>query len=1184
MQHLGGRIVFSASDLNDFLSCEHLIALEARVLAGELTSPEERTEQAKILARLGDEHERRYVEALRAGGIDVLEIERPGRSNGDRLAGIEAAAQRTRDAMRAGAPAIYQATFFDGTWLGHADILERVDAKSDLGDWSYEVVDTKLARSAKAYFLVQLCFYSARVAAIQGHAPEFMHVLLGDGTRRSFRVAEFAPFERLIARRLEERLNGRDGAAEPYPYKVAHCDLCVWNARCVARRAADDNPTEVAGLTRLQERKLRAAGVTTLAQLGTDPPPQAPPKMEPATFAKLARQARLQREQRDAFAAGRTDDYRYELLPLDPEEKAPRGFALLPEPCDGDVFFDMEGDPFYDVADGLEYLFGAYAVDDGFRAFWGCDRGRGAPNDRRFERHAFESFIDFVMERRSRHPGMHVYHYADYEKRALQLLAQRYGTREDEVDVLLREERLVDLYRVVRQAVVVGQSGYGLKKIEALYGGRERGSIATGGDSIIQFEDWRSRRQDAARDGDPRRDDILRDIESYNEQDCRSTAKLRDWLLRRRADAELASGVALAYYAGKSEAADETRDRKPDPHAALKQRLDAAIPTDFDEASPQAATDPARPLWLARQLLDYYRREEKPAWWAFFDRCERYRENPDLLLDDGEVIVGLEQDGDPTTREKTRSLFYVFRFPSQEYKAERGTAYDPITQAIAGEVISLEARVDDCTLSMRRGPSHEARPLPSAIIMREYVSTDALQAALARFADALLSGAARNGAYRAAYDLLMAEVPRLRSLERGSRIQPDSLSDEALHALIADLDESYLFVQGPPGSGKTYRGADAIVRLLSQGRRIGVTAHSHKAINNILEHVDRIARKRGLRFHGQRKPGSGADTHYRSPLRDGGQVENIAGGFVLGDGGLYAGTAWAFVAPDMDGALDYLFVDEAGQMALPTALAAATSARNVVLLGDPLQLPHVRHTAHPGDVGSSVLENLLGDDLRPVPPDRGVLLDRTWRMHADVCRFISDLIYEGRLHPIESCNVQRVDSPGLSGTGIRYIAVDHADARLRSIEEARAIADQIELLLQGTVTEASGRRRPFEPRDVIVVTPYNAQRLCIEAELRSRGSACAEVAVGTVDKFQGQQAYVVFFSSAKSSLEDAPRGVEFIFDRNRLNVAISRARALAVYVGSPSLFDASPSSISRVRALAAGYALVEYGSATAATV
>jgi predicted RecB family nuclease len=1183
MQHLGGRIVYSASDLNDFLSCEHLTALESCVLAGELARPDERPEQAKILARLGDEHERRYVGGLRDGGVEVIEIERPARPYGDRLAGIEEAARRTVEAMRAGSPAIYQATFFDGTWLGHADILERVDAPSDLGDWSYEVVDTKLARSAKPYFVVQLCFYSARVAAIQGRAPESMHVLLGDGTRRSFRVAEFAPFERLIERRLEERVSGRDGAAEPYPYKVSHCDLCVWDARCAARRAADDNLTEVAGLTRLQERKLRTAGVATLAQLGTDPPPQAPHTMKPVTFSKLARQARLQREQREALAGGAENPYCYELLPEDKEAQGPRGLALLPEPSPGDVFFDMEGDPFYDVAEGLEYLFGAYTFDGGFRAFWGCDRGRGPTHDRLAEKRGFESFVDFLMERLARDPRMHVYHYADYEKRALKSLAQLHATREDEVDVLLRGEVLVDLYRVVRQAVVVGQSGYGLKKIEALYGGRQAAAIATGGDSVVQFETWRVRRGDAAWDNDPSRDDILHQIEQYNEQDCRSTASLREWLLERRGDVERICGTAPAFYVGKTgDGRDESgKGPRVDEHADLKRRLRAAVPDVFDIAAPESAASPARPLWLALQLLDYYWREEKPVWWKFFDRCETYRENAELLLEDAEVIVGLEPDGDPTTRAKSRSRFYVFRFPSQEYKFEHGTAYDPITEKITGEVISLETGDDDCTLLMRRGRSHELQPLPSAIIIREYVSTDALQSALARFAEALLSPAAGDGAYRAAYDLLLAEKPRLRSRARGSRIQPDVLSDEALHALIADLDDSYLFVQGPPGSGKTYRGAGAIVRLLSQGRRVGVTAHSHKAINNILRDVDSIARERGVRFDGQRKSGS-ADTDYRS-LGDGTQIDNITGAFVLREGGLYAGTAWAFAAADMDGTLDYLFVDEAGQMALPTALAAATSARNVVLLGDPLQLPHVRQTSHPGDVGSSVLEHLLGDDLRPVPPDRGILLDRTWRMHADVCRFISDLMYEGRLQPIESCNAQRVDSPGLSGTGIRYIEVDHGDARWRSIEEAGAIADQIELLLRGTVTEASGKRRPLEPSDIIVVTPYNAQRLCIEAQLRSRGGACATVAVGTVDKFQGQQAYVVFFSSAKSSLEDAPRGVEFIFDRNRLNVAISRARALAVYVGSPTLFEASPNSIARMRALAAGCALVEYGSAAPAT-
>jgi predicted RecB family nuclease len=1171
MQCLDGRTVLSASDLNDFLACEHLTGLDLRVLAGELERPSEKSSQGEILARLGDEHERRYLQWLRESGTQVVTIDRSTLPGADRLGRISEQADATIQAMRAGAAAIYQATFFDGTWLGHADVLRRVEEPSALGEWSYEVEDAKLARSTKPYFLVQLCFYSACVERIQGRRPDLMHVVLGDGTRHSFRVAEFAAYERYAKRRLEERaLAGPNGAAATYPNPVSHCSLCVWDKRCSEQRRRDDSLTEVAGLSRLAERRLRSAGIATLAQLGRAGAAARPANMEPATFEKLARQARLQLDQRIALAAGEDHPYRYELLAVDRDGDARRGFALLPKPSDGDVFFDMEGDPFYDVADGLEYLFGAYTHDEGFRAFWGCDRGTPEWHDRLAEKRAFEAFVDFVMARRARWPDLHVYHYADYEKRALKSLAQRHATREDEVDTLLREERLVDLLRVVRQSVVVGQPGYGLKRIEAFFGGRQT-AIASGDESVVEFERWRLVR-DAAPTGTAR-DVILMAIEAYNEQDCVSTSKLRDWLLERRLEAQQTFGVEIPFFCGKQDA-EETPGAKPDRFADLKARLGARIPETFDPAA-ASAPDASWRYWAARQLLDYHRREEKPVWWAFFDRCETYADEPARLLEDGDCIVYLELVGPPVAVK--RSLEYAFRFPPQELKTDGGTPFDPATKERAGTRVTIELANDEGRLRLVRGPSASSLPLPSAIIVHDVFPSAPLRASLARFGEALLEGAPGDGRYRATYDLLTASVPRLQDRAEGARLQPDTVDSRALSALIDQLDDSYLFVQGPPGSGKTYQGAHAIVTLLGSGKRVGVTANSHKAINNLLHEVERVAHERRVPFEGQRKA-SDDDDAFVSRLGGTSTILNVKnGGFTLGDGGLYAGTVWAFADPDLDGRLDVLFVDEAGQVALPNALAATTAAHSVVLLGDPLQLSHVRHSSHPGNIGLSVLEHLLGGDLRPVAPDRGVLLDHTWRMHPDVCRFISDLMYEGRLRSVEGCSAQRIDSAGLSGTGIRYLAVDHADARVRSLEEAQAIAEQIELLLQGTVTDAYGWARPLEPHDLIVVTPYNSQRRCIEAELRARGHGCERVPVGTVDKFQGQEAYVVFFSSANSSPDDAPRGVEFIFERNRLNVAISRARALAVYAGSPLLLRAVASTIGRMRALAAGCALVEYG-------
>ncbi|HET9096426.1 MAG TPA: DEAD/DEAH box helicase, partial [Candidatus Baltobacteraceae bacterium] len=224
-----------------------------------------------------------------------------------------------------------------------------------------------------------------------------------------------------------------------------------------------------------------------------------------------------------------------------------------------------------------------------------------------------------------------------------------------------------------------------------------------------------------------------------------------------------------------------------------------------------------------------------------------------------------------------------------------------------------------------------------------------------------------------------------------------------------------------------------------------------------------------------------------------------------------------------------------------------------VLLGDPLQLAQVSQGTHPLHAGTSVLEHLLGEE-QTVPEDRGIFLNVSYRMHPEICEFISDAVYAGRLRSAEDTRNQAVHSTGISGTGLRYVAIPHDGNSRESLEEAERIVSDISHLMQGTVTDKHGLTRPMQPADVIVVTPYNAQRRRISKLLREVDS---DVRVGTVDKFQGQEAYVVFYSMATSSGTNVPRDIGFIFEQNRFNVALSRARALSVLVCSPQLLDTS---------------------------
>jgi uncharacterized protein len=576
--------------------------------------------------------------------------------------------------------------------------------------------------------------------------------------------------------------------------------------------------------------------------------------------------------------------------------------------------------------------------------------------------------------------------------------------------------------------------------------------------------------------------------------------------------------------------ASDTQQEAQDEAAALRGRL-----------IERAAADPdaAGPLTLMANLVDYHRREDKPAWWAYYDRLTKDDEG---LLDDTEAVAGLEPDGDPLPDK--RSLVHTFRFPPQELKLREGRVDDPATRQGAGTLVSVD--LDAGRLQLRRGPGLRGAPLPRALVAPRPLPTSPQRGAIARVAASLCAGGLEASPYRSAGDLLRRAAPRLADRRRGDAIQTTSLDGQK--RLVAGLEASCLVVQGPPGSGKTWTGARLIVDALRRGCRVGVSGLSHKAIHNLLDEVERVAATEGVAFAGLKKGSpQSRDSGYAGRFIT--STDEIADCIAFG-GQLLAGTSWLFADPRLEGSVDCLFVDEAGQVALADAVAMSTAGRNLVLLGDPQQLPHVSQGVHPDGAGESVLTHLL-DGAHTVDPVRGLFLERTWRMHPVICGFVSDTFYGGRLTPHEGCARQSVSSDGWSGAGLRFLPVEHEGNGQRSTEEAVAVAREVETLLHGgSLTTFEGERRPIEPRDILVVAPFNMQVRCLRERLP------AGVEVGTVDKFQGREGAVVFFSMASSSGEDVPRGLEFLFSPNRLNVAISRARCLAVIAASPRLLEA----------------------------
>jgi predicted RecB family nuclease len=1001
---------------------------------------------------------------------------------------LEAAADQTAAAMVAGKPLIYQGSLFNGRWRGRTDFLVRTAEASDLGDYSYEVVDAKLARQATPYAVHQLSLYNSLVAEVQGRAAENAYLILGDGETVTVNLSRYASLHRHTIRRLEA-ITGAP-TRETYPEPVAHCDICALSRECRARRVADDHLSLVANARRDHRERLTDLGLTTVAALAGAPETTDAGSLGAARFETLHSQAALQVSSRDSGEP----KHRH----LAPEHGA--GYAALPTPSAGDLFFDLEGDPYVD--DGVEYLWG-WTTGGVYACVWAHDEVA--------EKVALETFVDRVVELRKQHPDLHVFHYAPHEISKLRSLSVKYATRESEVDQMLRQGVLVDLYAAVRHGLQVGEESYSLKALERHHDfERREQSIREGGGSIVAYENWLQLEDN----------DLLESIRAYNEDDCRSTESLRDWLIGgMRPEAETELGVDFNDYRDAKEASYGPPAWLLEVAALISQLTDGLPGSAADDSAEDAERR------LVSELLLYHYRESKPEWWRYFD----LRAKPiDELFYERDAVAGLSPDEAAPVQVK-QSLHYKFRFPTQEVRLTPGQVEDPTT----GERYKLVASSDDHIVLARSATA--PAPTPSALIPGQPIPATVLRKAIMALASSLIAGDGRFGCVRS---LLTRESPRL-----SANVTLGEDASELAAAALA-LDHSILPIQGPPGTGKTFRGARMIVAALEAGLRVGITAQSHAAIQNMLRDVEDYAATQEPSFTAIYK-GSGYESKHGLVAITTDNKE------VTDDHQLVAGTSWLFARPEHRERFDLLFVDEAGQLALAHGVAAGLAAKNLVFLGDPQQLPQVTKSEHPGGSGASILEHLL-QGAAVIVEGRGVLLTESWRMHPAVCAFVSDHSYERKLHSRTECSLREIAADGdLSGTGLRVLEVPHEGRSQASPEEAQAIADACAALLDGgRVTDDKGQTKELRPRDIMVVAPYNLAVQRIQDQV-PRG-----VRVGTVDRFQGQQAAVVFYALTCSSGEDVPRGIGFLFDANRFNVAVSRAECLAVLVHSPALLDA----------------------------
>lgn len=1093
-----GLLCFSPSDLMAFMDSQfqtwmnrYKVEFPESVIAKQ---QDEDDEMNVALQNHGHAHEARYFDKLKSDKkLKTFEVPREG-SKSDQY-------ELTKKLMSEGYDVIFQARLEKDEFAGYADILFKREGKSSLGNFYYSPWDTKLSRSLRAKYAIQLCCYGEMLEEIQGIVPDLKGgIILGDGSEHELSLTNYKYYYRSLKEsflKLHENFNP-DEIPDPAKY-AHHGDWSSYAEKILAER---DHLSLVARITKNQIKILETNGIKTVKELA-DCKLKHIHKLNDEILNRLIDQAQLQVRSRGKE--------RPEFKILKPDPLHPRtGLAILPPPSKNDMFFDLEGYPLVDG--GLEYLWGVCYYDKKskltFKDWWAHDHDH--------EKVAFEGFIDWAYKMWKEDPSAHIYHYASYERTAINRLMLRYGTREKEVDELYTHGVFIDLYEVVRNGLRVGEPAYSIKNIEHLYREKRDSDVTNAASSVVWYNNWLQMPDGKTWD----ESETLKGIRDYNIDDVESTAQLAEFLrkLQKEAGIKWAKKVILT---------DDEEDSKfKDKMTATTQLRDKMLKKfSGDEAMETLA-------WL----LEWQRRENKPKIWQKFARLAMTTTE---LFEDADCLaqVKIDPKGGAGTFD-----------PGQETKLKEGDSciYQEDAKDKKSSVKIVSINYEEGTIVLK---SKDTLPSSVNLIPNDFFAPEPIRSAVYEVVESVYNGKPISNALM---DFLYHRRPNLKKSSKGPILDSSKELLDEVHRAVSEMQKTTLVIQGPPGAGKTHTAASTILKLISAGKRVGITSNSHKAIINLVEKVLELNKKEKVRVLKVGGDENDLPDDPRIVLCD--SIRNA--GEDLDESNIICGTAWCFANPIMKGNLDYLFVDEASQISTCYLAGMSRSTDNIVLMGDQMQLQQPSQSVHPGLSGESCLEYYL-QGKATIPEDLGIFLPFTWRMHPSVNDVVSEMVYEGRLKAAEHTQFRTIKNDNKKNVyvnheaGIVFIPVEHTGNSQTSPEEIKVIQDIINELIDRTLTDHKGKAaEKVSDESFLVVAPYNLH-------VNNLKKALPNIKIGTVDKFQGQEAPISILSLCTSTFEDATssRGVGFLFSKNRLNVALSRAKCLSIVVGCPDLIN-----------------------------
>ena len=1124
-----------------------------------------KSELEKQLIEDGKRHEKNLIKSFEDKNNEVVNI-----GNFPEKERIK----ETENAMINRASYIYQASLINNEIKGSADVLKRIDEPSNLGDWSYIPIECKLSSTSKTTFIIQSCAYCDLLEDYQGKKVSQFELYLGGENFQRFETKKYWNWYSILKKRYKEFIENFN---EDMEIKFIPGNHGKWTDYVTGKLKKDRDLIIVAGMTQSQRIKLIKKNIKTIDDFAALKSNNKIFESKNNTLKNLYNQAKVQVRQQSSDGKPNIEP----ILWKNSYAKEGKIKNIIPLRNDGDVWFDMEG--FNDSVKGikLEYLFGACYQKNGkikFKRWWAHDHIQ--------EAEAFEKWVNWIEERRIEFPKLHIYHYANYEKDAMRKLQQKYPNSfaVKIIDDWLREGLMVDLLPIVKNAIVLGEESYSIKKVEKLYKEERKTAITNAADSVVAYQRFLESGEKKEVSESP----LLQNIELYNKDDCESTEELHTFLLNLTKKYENINLFSEENF--EKDLTIESKNKEPNLYEAINKISDeffSLIPKELQFLDEEKYFKDSNKLlmnkgpfdlsWKSQivlsQLLRFHSNEAKALWWRYFDRKKadifELEKDPECIheaifqdkkrdkdedLDlynfkfepfsnsklqsdflDGGLEMEIQQTGLSLNVQKLEEDSGIISFKFQKKKCENWKKDNP--QIKDFEIKNFPGLIKNCSLFKKESDLSRTlinRLLPQAEAWKEKKQS--------------LPMTLKNLLEREGKDELVELNKNLKVTDLGFAKHITEYMNKQNSAILA--------IQGPPGTGKSTLIAEVIVGLGLKSKRIAICANSHPAIDNLLIKIKEISDKKSADIFIVKSDNN------RSSLRAGKlskkSINTIQSKKITKEMLVVGGTTWAHSIDESIDQYDVLVIEEAGQMSLANTAVISRCAKSIILVGDQQQLSQPTKANHKFGGGLSVLEYWM-NNKKVVPNNLGIFLSKSWRMEPSIASIVSDIFYESKLKSYnKNCDnkiIWKEKIKSSSGVyfpdqGFHFENICHIGNNQTSKEEALKIKEIVDKLYGSSYEYFSKdklKSGKITKQEILVIAPYNAQVNLLRNYLNDKAR------VSTVDKFQGQEAPVSIFSLTASSGDDAPRGLEFLLQPNRLNVAISRAKCLSIIVGSNQL-------------------------------